>query len=112
MASPFAVFRKNQKVLLAVTGILAMIAFVFLGTCVQTSGPVQAYENPTIVSWKHGNVTATEMDQRRSMRRILNSFLVQAAQSAGQRYDPGFRDSEESIMTSMVLAQRGATWGL
>ena len=30
MASPFSIFRKNQKVMMALLGVLAMFAFVFL----------------------------------------------------------------------------------
>jgi hypothetical protein len=52
------------------------------------------------------------MDQRRTMRRILNSFLVQAAQMAGLQFEPPYRDSEEAIVGSMVLAQRGRDLGL
>ena len=35
MASPFSIFRKNQKVMLAVLTLLAMFAFVFLPIVLQ-----------------------------------------------------------------------------
>ena len=54
MASPFRVFRKHQKVLIATLGILAMVAFVFLVPLMSllgggrgSGGPV----NPVIISW-------------------------------------------------------------
>jgi hypothetical protein len=113
MASPFTVFRKNQKVLLAITGILAMIAFVFLGTCVQSPTPVQASNNPTVVTWKFGEITEYEMENRLGMRRILNQFIAQAASLGGQPNVQGiFPESEELIVRSMVLARRGRELGL
>ncbi|MEX2141954.1 MAG: hypothetical protein WD894_21995 [Pirellulales bacterium] len=115
MASPFTVFRRNQKVLLAVTGILAMIAFVFLGTCVQSPGPVQAYENPTVVSWKYGDITEGEMADRIVMRRILNHFLRSARVAAGfpvNQNETVFLETEDSVVRSMVLARRGRELGL
>ncbi len=115
MASPFTVFRRNQKVLLAVTGILAMIAFVFLGTCVQSPGPVQAYQNPTVVSWKYGEITEAEMAERISMRRILNHFIRSAITASGRPVNPAetyFPETEDSVVRSMVLARRGRELGL
>ena len=38
MASPFKVFRKHQKLMLAGLTILAMFSFVFLGSIGQPSG--------------------------------------------------------------------------
>ena len=113
MASPFTVFRKNQKVLLAITGILAMIAFVFLGTCVQSPTQVQAHDNPTVVTWKFGEITEYEMENRLGMRRILNQFIAQAASLGGQQNAQAiFPESEELIVRSMVLARRGRELGL
>lgn len=113
MASPFTVFRKNQKVLLAITGILAMIAFVFLGTCVQSPSPVQAHDNPAVVTWKYGEITEYEMENRLGMRRILNQFIAQAASLGGQQNAQAiFPESEELIVRSLVLARRGRELGL
>ena len=114
MASPFTVFRKNQKVLLAVTGILAMIAFVFLGTCIQSTGPAQASSNPTVVSWNFGEIYQSEMDDRLTMRRILNRFILEAMAISGQRTDvqPPFSETERDIVHAIVLARRGREMGL
>ena len=115
MASPFTVFRRNQKVLLAVTGILAMIAFVFLGTCIQSPGPVQAFENPTVVSWKYGDITEADMADRIGMRRILNHFLLNARNAAGipvNQNESIFPETEDSVVRSLVLARRGRELGL
>ena len=115
MASPFTVFRRNQKVLLAITGILAMIAFVFLGTCVQAPGPAQAYENPTVVSWKYGDITEADMADQIGTRRILNHFLLSARVAAGipvSQNETIFPETEDSVVRSMVLARRGRELGL
>ena len=79
MASPFTVFRRNQKVMLAVTGILAMIAFVFIGpTCMQMGGTVGRGDNPPVVSWNYGSIHEGEMFNRMQMRRMLNRFLARS----------------------------------
>ena len=38
MSSPFSIFRKNQKVMLAVLTILAMFGFILLPTILQLMG--------------------------------------------------------------------------
>ena len=48
MASPFSVFRKNQKLMLAVLTILAMFGFVFLPIVLQNMGG-EAAVNPVVV---------------------------------------------------------------
>jgi hypothetical protein len=100
---------------LAVTGILAMIAFVFLGTCVQSPGPAQAFDNPTVVSWKYGDITEADMADRIGMRRILNHFLLSARVAAGIQVSQNetiFPETEDSVVRSMVLARRGRELGL
>jgi hypothetical protein len=116
MASPFTVFRRYQKVLLAVTGILAMIAFVFIGpTCLQSSRSLGQGQNPAVVSWKFGTIHEGEMFSRMKMRRDLNQFLIQARLLAGQPLSENYQRfdvSEQGVVNGMVLSQLGKDLGL
>lgn len=114
MASPFTVFRKYQKVLLAITGILAMIAFVFLGTCIQTTGVGRSYNNPLVVSWKYGELRETDLASMVQLRVSLNDFLRTARLQAGlpDTREQVLATSEESVIHTMVLAQRARDAGV
>ncbi len=116
MASPFTVFRRNQKVLLAVTGILAMIAFVFIGpTCMQMGGTVGRGDNPPVVSWNYGSIHEGEMFNRMQMRRMLNRFLREAALLAGEPLPENYQRfdvSEQGVVNGMVLTQLGKDLGM
>ncbi len=116
MASPFTVFRRNQKVMLAVTGILAMIAFVFIGpTCMQMGGTVGGGDNTTVVSWNYGSIHEGEMFNRMQMRRMLNRFLREAALLAGEPLQENYQRfdaSEQGVVTGMVLTQLGKDLGM
>lgn len=58
MASPFKVFRKHQKLMLAVLGILVMLSFSIGGVVSQLVG-TQKNQNPVIVrTTKYGKLDA------------------------------------------------------
>ena len=78
MASPFAVFRRNQKVLLAIVAISAMVAFVFLDPLMKYIGPSQKVENPVVVETKYGALTHSQLDQLLQQRQIVERFLRMA----------------------------------
>ena len=64
MASPFSVFRKHQKFLMAVACLLAIIAFVFLPILGETlglrsSGPV----NKVVVTSKYGDLRESDRER-------------------------------------------------
>jgi hypothetical protein len=83
MASPFTVFRKHQKILIATLGLLAMIAFVFLGTIQQQMGG-RAAKDPVVVSTKkYGDITERRLHYMRAQRRQLFHVLQQAVAIAG-----------------------------
>ena len=58
MASPFSVFRKNQKVWMAAIMIMAMVAFVFLTPTVLSSfgGGGGGGRDPAVVTTKFGKL--------------------------------------------------------
>ena len=75
MASPFAVFRRNQKVMLAIVGIGAMVAFVFLDPLMKYVGRSTRQENPVVVRTKYGALTEAEMAGIRQSRNLVDVFL-------------------------------------
>ncbi len=79
MASPFSLFRKNQRVLMAVFGILAMVAFVFFdstGWDGGSSGPATAEE--VVAATKYFDLTGADLDRAAANRMIAVQFLTQA----------------------------------
>ena len=85
MASPFTVFRKHQKVLIAVAGLMAMIAFVFLPMVLQSMDHRGAAANPVVVSTKqYGNLKESDLYRMRGRRQRLLRFLETALQSTGE----------------------------
>jgi hypothetical protein len=97
MASPFRVFRKNQKTLLAIAGVAIIFVFV-LGDSLRQYGnrgrsdTSDSGRSPKdiAVKWNGGQLTNAELGQLVVQRRVVNSFLrqvegigYQAAQDAG-----------------------------
>ncbi|MEX2113510.1 MAG: hypothetical protein WD845_10005 [Pirellulales bacterium] len=81
MASPFAVFRRNQKIMIAVLGVAAMIAFVFLDPLTQYLGQGQAADNPVVVETRYGNYKESDLMAIRETRELVDAFLVRAAEA-------------------------------
>ncbi len=76
MASPFSIFRRNQKIMMAVVTIGAMVAFVFL-TPLTYLGGSRKVQNPVVVETRYGDLTANELDNLRFQREIVDRFLLQ-----------------------------------
>ncbi len=75
MASPFAVFRRNQRVLLAVSGITAMVAFVFLDPIFKMLGGSHAPDNPLVVRTNYGNYKRSDLEAIEQQRHLVEIFL-------------------------------------
>jgi hypothetical protein len=82
MASPFRIFRRHQKALLIVAGVVLMLVFVLadsLQMLISSSsgsseGP-RANANAVAVRWNGGKLTNAELDELVVRRRVVNSFL-------------------------------------
>ena len=75
MASPFSIFRKYQKAMIAFLALLAMVAFVFLDA-MNTSLKSRSAENPVAVSTKrYGDLKESDLGRLRSRRQRLFNFL-------------------------------------
>ncbi len=88
MASPFSIFRRNQKVLITVLGVMAMFAFVFIPMIMQWMGG-GVTNNPVVVkTTKFGNLTRYNVDVlRRNHLKVLEVLSQLAARGAKAEID-------------------------
>jgi hypothetical protein len=80
MASPFRFFRKHQKALLVVAGVILILVFVISDslpylTGGSRSGGGDPEAGSVAVTWDGGSLTNRQLDALVMQRRILNSFL-------------------------------------
>jgi hypothetical protein len=81
MASPFRTFRKYQKTLIAVAGVVLMFVFVLGDPLSQmmngSNAPTGTGLHPTdvAVKWDGGQLTNAEVDQLVIQRRVVNNFI-------------------------------------
>jgi hypothetical protein len=132
MASPFRIFRKYQKTLLVVAGVILMFVFVigdslvaYLGGRPPGSGDVNRDAAAVAVTWNGGKLTNQELDQLVMRRRIVNSFL-QGVHDAGVRssilagIEPrelrvqpiGGQQTERSVVTTQLFADAARDAGI
>ena len=102
MASPFRAFRKHQKTLIAVAGVVLMFVFVLadpLSQYMRSNSPDGRgggrRPHDVAVKWTGGELTNAEMGQLVVQRLIVNNFLRQvqgtgqyAAEQAGGELQP------------------------
>ena len=130
MSSPFKWFRKNQKLLLGVFGVLLVFVFtISLGSGIDPivnaitggggGGPQGgATANKVVVTWDGGKLTELEMDQLRLRRRLLRRFLATCYEQSSRRgaIPSGLNipdsDSDESIVQTQILAGRAHELGI
>ena len=80
MSSPFKIFRKHQKVLLVVAGLMAMIAFVILPIVLQNFGLRQGGENPVVATTvKYGDLKQSDMQNLRARHECVLGVLASMA---------------------------------
>jgi len=112
MASPFAVFRKHQKVFLAVLALLAMIAFVFLSGPVFDALTSGRGQNPVVVRTKtYGTLTEAELANLLRQQNLVRSFFERVYWTLGLRL-PVEPPSEESAVETWLLANRARELGI
>ena len=76
MASPFKIFRRHQKVWMAVLTVLAMFAFVFITAPVMDIFSRTAAGDPVVVrTTKFGNLTASQLGNLEAVHRALVHFI-------------------------------------
>lgn len=123
MASPFAVFRKHQKILIATLGLLAMIAFVFLPMILKGLGEGGGGTDPVVVTSKYGNLTERQLQNMRYRRQVVIQFLQRAVDVASFDKQTTYgrkmgieqffgNASEESTVDLWLLVQRAKQLGM
>jgi len=120
MSNPLAVFRKHQKVLLAVFGVLLMIVFTVGGlvTDYLGMGGAAGGENPEVVRWSGGVLRESDLQLMRYQRNQLRMFLglVQShtRERGGQPRVPSIQDTdaEVSLIESWLLATKAQQMGI
>ena len=78
MASPFSIFRRNQKVLMAGLTIMAMIGFTFLSWFTIGSMSNPAADRAVITTTTYGKVRQAELSALLRDRHLVLNFLDQA----------------------------------
>jgi hypothetical protein len=100
MASPFKIFRKHQKVLLVVAGLMAMIAFVILPIVLQNLGMSQGGKNPVVATTtKYGDLKESNMKNLRDRHQcVLGVLSSMASRLFGPEYEQSFHDGLQNIL--------------
>jgi len=113
MASPFSIFRKHQRVMMAVLGVAAMIAFVFLGPLEELMRQ-RGGQDPTVATSVYGTVRESDLAQMRFMRNLTNQFMHKAGYEAQLRVgDEVFGEpSDRALVQTMLLANKAKQLGV
>lgn len=133
MASPFNIFRKRQRTLLVVVGVICIVTFVIGDVLLNWVGPDtgMGLASDTVVTWKGGELTDNDLLVLRSIHaRTINYLDAVVAETLrrdgqpkgagvtrdrnGQIIDPGIsRDNSElRLVRTMLLAEHAEKMGL
>lgn len=86
MASPLSWFRKYQKTLLVVFGVLLMVAFLLADIAnKQGGGRSNENRNEVLVTWKNGEMKQSQLEQLRLANIFSAQFTASLYQSSAQR---------------------------
>jgi len=100
MASPFTVFRKHQKMMLAILTILAMFGFVFLPIILQGMG-MRTVKNPVVVSTTmFGDLHHFDLLNMVQRRQTTVKFLRRLATAVSQTKDGGDAEAIQYVLSS------------
>jgi len=119
MASPFSIFRKYQKIMIAVVGLMAMFAFVLFAPLIKFfQGAPAGAANGVVLTWKNGELTEDNLYQKVIRYNQLNKFLNQIvveAQAAGAT--PNLRPNlqgvnEQLVISYMLLSAKASEMGI
>ena len=98
MASPFATFRKRQKLWMAITCLLAIIAFVFLPNMGSLLGRNREGREDLVVvkTKKYGDLRLSDLRDMRSKKQKVRAVLTELMQAV-----VGDPSRAEKIVTSV-----------
>ncbi len=110
MSSPFTIFRRHQRVLLACVGVLAMIAFVFLPNVSSTIGS-RTRDDAVVVDTAHfGPLHESDLMNLNGSRELVKSFLIVLADTLAHRQVEQFQVNESfknQLLNSFTMQKRG-----
>ena len=121
MASPFSVFRKKQKLMLAVLALLAILAFVFLPVISDLQYAGSGQTNAVVVKTSaYGELRESEVEALRHQRQKVLVVLGEVMQLSGgsasgvqQFLDVTFGPAtEEAVVNTWLLARRAEQMGM
>ena len=128
MSSPLSWFRKNQKLLLGVFGVMLMIVFTLtagsvgvdqlLGLMPGGDGSSGSSQREVAASWSGGTLYETDLQFLRFNRARLVAFMQGALRTAFERGGrptvPGIPlgDSDQALVETRLLAERARDMGL
>jgi hypothetical protein len=105
MASPFSIFRKHQRAMIAVLGILCMFAFTFtgfMGGFGSGSGGGGGIQNTVVVTTSFGDFGEADLRNMRYQRNEVKMFLGQALLLT---VDPQMRPFLQQRLSEMLETQ-------
>lgn len=117
--SPFEIFRRNQKMLLAATVVLCMFGFVVLPSVMDMmqDGPSRAAEDE-VLRWKYGKINRMQLEARKMRRQQALAFIqgaYQLALSKGRQPTPppfSIDPRDGTTINTMVLARKAEDLGI
>ncbi len=116
MASPFSVFRKRQKLMMAILCLLAMVSFVILPYLQDLIGGRVAVNKVVVETSKFGNLRESDVDALHRQRQKVLGVLGDVMQMAG--LSPALVEyimgppTEEAAVNSWLLANHAKQLGM
>jgi len=118
MAGTFDVFRKNQKLVMAILCVVLIFGWligdailkIFVG-----SGPSAAdRRGAAVATWKYGSISQSDMSDMRYRDMLLKKYVYQ---QVPEKIDPRFRlnirpASDDALLAQMLLAKKGEQLGI
>ncbi len=123
MASPFSVFRKYGKSLMAVLVVMLMVGWGVLGVLqdMQTAGSADA-RDPLVVTSTHGDLTENKLLQLRQQKNLVRTFLARVMMLKAQPQFAFFVErqvnqliggfSDEALVEDWFLSKEADTRGV
>ncbi|NQU21153.1 MAG: hypothetical protein HQ567_07705, partial [Candidatus Nealsonbacteria bacterium] len=124
MASPFKVFRKNQKAALAVLGVLVIVGFVILPALLEGQGSRGGYKNPVVVETSEfGDLKQSDIEKllnrRQAAIRFARNVGTQVVRLGGEGRAVsqflrriGDEPTEERVVRTWLLTRRAQQAGI
>ena len=121
MSSPLSLFRKNQKLLMAIFGVGLMIAFTVSSGAVNqfVRGSRSSPTNPPVVRLKTGDLNETALQNMRYSRLLLQNFMrnvnyLSVERGAQPKSWLGIPDAddEQSLLQTLLLSNKAREMGI